>query len=205
MDPRVTREEGVPAFTGRAAYAISQTYYYAAAAIGVIFLLGGSIAAVIALRGLVYHLNPQLVHQGPRSVLNGLAFALTGGLVAWWHLREVRTRAGDAPGPVFWGGALYAHVVALFALIVAMAGTVIVLMGVVSLAFPVCVSNPVMGGGSAGFISSGSLPGGTFCLSTSKASAIGILDGVIVLTLAGVVWFWHLRQGRTSTAPAPAA
>ena len=168
------------------------------------FLLGGSIATVIGLRELVFHLNLQLVHQGPRSVLNGLAFVLTGGVVAFWHLREVRTRAGDAPRPVFWGGALYAHVVALFALIVAMVGTVIALMGVVSLAFPVCVSNPVMAGGSAGFISSGSLPGETFCLSTSKASAIGILNGVIVLALAGAVWLWHLRQGRTSTAPAPA-
>lgn len=153
----------------------------------------------------MFHLNLQLVHQGPRSVLNGLAFALTGGLVAWWHLREVSMRAGRAPRPVFWGGALYAHAVALFALIVAMAGTVIALMGVVSLAFPVCVSNPVMPVGSSGFITSGSLPGGTFCLSTSKASAISIVNGVIVLALAGAVWLWHLRQDRTYAGPAPAA
>ncbi len=205
MDPQAQGSPAEPAFTGRAAYAISQTYYYAAAAIGVAFLLGGSIAAVIGLRGLVFHLNLQLVHQGPRSVLNGLAFALTGGLVAWWHLREVRARAGRAPRPVFWGGALYAHVVALFALIVAMAGAVIALMGVVSLAFPVCVSNPIMQGGSSGFVSSAPLTGGTFCFSTSKAAEISIVNGVIVLALAGAVWLWHLRQGRAYTAASPAA
>ena len=46
-----------PPFSGRGAIVISQAYYYVVAAVGLIFLLGGAIAALIALRKWVFPIS----------------------------------------------------------------------------------------------------------------------------------------------------
>ena len=143
---------------------------------------------------MVFHTEQQLTHAALRSALDGLAFIATGGAVAFWHLRQARARAGFSVEEVFWGDALYSHLVALLALIVGMVGSVMVLLDLASIAAPVCVSGGTLAGGY-----------GTFCLSSTKADAIGIVDGLIILAIAGGVWLWHVRRGRAIMRPASAA
>ncbi|HUF58487.1 MAG TPA: hypothetical protein VMR89_03240 [Actinomycetota bacterium] len=91
-----------PPFSDRA-IVISQAYYHVVAAIGLAFLLGGAIAALIALRKLLLPLSEASGASGPfggptdandteRSFLGALAFAIPGALVLAWHLREARRR-----------------------------------------------------------------------------------------------------------------
>ena len=95
-----------PVVPGRSA-AIAQAYYYVIAAIGLIFVLGGTIAALIALRKWVLPASndpseffgpPSDSNDAARSFLGALAFAVPGALVLVWHLREARRHAGRQIG-----------------------------------------------------------------------------------------------------------
>jgi len=95
--------------------AIAQSYYYVLAAIGLIFVLGGTIAALIALRKWILPVSgdpseffgsPPDSNDAIRSLLGALAFAIPGALVLVWHLREARRQAGRRASSRSWGETL---------------------------------------------------------------------------------------------------
>lgn len=158
-----------PPFSERAAVVISQAYYYVVAAVGLAFLLGGAIAALIALRKWVLPLSevgssgvfggPEDSNDTARSFLGALAFAIPGALVLAWHLREARRREGrGARAP--WGGVLYFHLVALISILIALGGVVATLHALRDAVVPLCyeirgldlppVEGPVAGSGFEG-------------------------------------------------------
>lgn len=81
-------------FTGRAAYALSQLYYYLVAIVAIGFVIGGTIAALIAVRQLAWPDPWSVTRQSVEALLQGLAFAVPGALAAWWHLGQARKREG---------------------------------------------------------------------------------------------------------------
>jgi hypothetical protein len=218
--------EQIPASSGRGAIVISQAYYYVVAAVGLIFLLGGLIAALIALRKWVFPISDVVPasYGGPvdrndaaRSFLGALAFAIPGALVLWWHLREARRREGRRASRESWGGVLYFHLVALITLMIALGGVVATLHAVRDWALPICYAPPrvelspiesaVSGSGLAG---EGSpildpqfpvdLKPGVLkqqeCYPPSSEAIRSVVDGAIVASVAGVTWLWHLWRGR---------
>jgi hypothetical protein len=213
---------GQQPFSGRAAFAITQTYYYIAAVVGVGLLLGGGIAALIAFRQWI--LPSEVVgpsgsgsREAVRSLLGALAFAIPGGLVLAWHLGEARRRERSSMPGSFWGSALYFHLVALISLFIAVGGVITLLHSVVDAALPQCfgVPRPYEGPLYPGEVSPipGLSPGPDAVLIEAEEECYpqpsdalrSALDATIVASVAGGVWLWHLRRGRREPdAPPPA-
>jgi uncharacterized protein DUF5671 len=218
-------DEQTPAYSGRGATVISQAYYYVVAAVGLIFLMGGLIAALIALRKWVFPVSEvgSSFYGGPldrndaaRSFLGALAFAIPGALVLAWHLREARRREGRRTSRESWGGVLYFHLVALITLLIALGGVVATLHAVRDWALPICYQQPGVLPPVEGPVSGSGLEGGGSpvvdpqypvdlnpgvlkqqeCYPPSSEAIRSVLDGVIVASVAGVTWIWHLRRGR---------
>jgi hypothetical protein len=191
-------DEQTSASSGRGATVISQAYYYVVAAIGLIFLLGGLIAALIALRKWVFPISDagSSLYGGPldrndaaRSFLGALAFAIPGAVVLAWHLREARRREGRRTSRESWGGVLYFHLVALITLLIALGGVVATLHAVRDWALPICydppraelspVEGPVTGSGLEGEGISdrrSPVPGGP---EPGRAQAAGLLSALL--------------------------
>lgn len=221
-------DEQTPASSGRGATVISQAYYYVVAAVGLLFLLGGAIAALIALRKWLlpvsdvgssgFYGGPLDRNDAARSFLGALAFAIPGALVLWWHLREARRREGRRVSRESWGGVLYFYLVALITLMIALGGVVATLHAVRDWALPICYAPPrvelspvegaasgsgLVGEGSPAFdpqypvdLNPGVLKPQQECYPPSSEALRSVLDGVIVASVAGVTWAWHLRRGR---------
>ena len=206
-------------FSGKAAFVISQSYYYVAAVVGVGLLLGGVIATLIGLREWIFPVTPE-ANGSPflegsddaiRSILGGLAFAIPGGLTFWWHLREARGREPIAVAGVFWGSALYFHLVAFVALVIALGGAIETLHALIDVAVPQCfgpeqgyVLDPsTIPGAETGAdpITVGGIEPIRECYPSSSEALRNALDGLIVAGVAGATWVWHLRRGRRLTAP----
>lgn len=181
----VVQAEPAAQFTGRVAYVLSQLYYYLVAIVAVGFVIGGAIAALIALRELSFPSAGAVTRSSVRSLLQGLAFAVPGAISAWGHLAQATSREGlvAAPG-AFWGRSLYFHGVAFMAYPVALGGLVAILFSLVNLALlPEC---PIV-------------VGGEFCTDT-QFELRSAANGAIVVLVAGAVWWWHLREGRRVVA-----
>ena len=211
-------------FSGKAAYAISQSYYYVTAVVGVALLLGGVIAALLGLRKWIFPATPDLPDspflegdEAIRSILGGLAFAIPGALAFWWHLREARRREPMAVAGVFWGSALYFHLVAFIALMIALGGAIETLHALVDVAIPLCYEAPrglVVDPNAlpslapeVGPISSDAVLVQAIreCYPPSSVALRNMVDGLIVAGVAGATWAWHLRRGRRLTPPSAGA
>lgn len=208
--------------SGRGAAYISQTYYYVVAAVGLLFLLGGAIAALIALRKWVLPI-PEAAegfgsfglpdgNDAARSFLGALAFAIPGALLLVWHLREARRREGRPSTRASWGGVLYFHLVALVSSLVALGGVVEALHALRDAAVPSCyelpgleapIEDPIFEGEGSP-IPPIELPEdfdpevlrSEECEPSTPEALRSALDGGIVGVVAGGVWVWHLRRGR---------
>lgn len=205
--------------------AIAQAYYYVLAAIGLIFVLGGTIAALIALRKWILpasgdpsdFFGPPDENDAARSFLGALAFVIPGALVMVWHLREARRREGRRGPPGPWGNALYLHLVAAISLLIALGGVVVTGHALRDAVVPLCYdtgfgSGPLIPEGEVGgsFDEEGSpippielgpgLDPGVFrseeCYPSSSEALRSALDASIVAAAAGAVWLWHLRRAR---------
>ena len=130
--------------------AIAQAYYYVVAAIGLIFVLGGTIAALIALRKWILPVSgdpseffgsPPDSNDAIRSLLGALAFAIPGALVLVWHLREARRQAGRRASSRSWGETLYLYLVAAISLLIALGGAVAMLHALRDAVVPFCYDN----------------------------------------------------------------
>jgi hypothetical protein len=222
-----------PPFSGRAVVVISQAYYYVAAAVGLAFLLGGGIAALIALRKWVLPLSESAGSFGglsdsndtARSFLGALAFAIPGAVVLAWHLREARRREGSRVSQASWGGVLYFYLVALIALLIALGGVVATLHSLRDSVMPLCyelpgLDVPPVEGPSLGteFEGEGSpivipdvpidvdsplLAQEEECYPSTSEALRSALDGGIVALVAGAAWLWHLRRGRRTVDGPP--
>lgn len=217
-------EPSPPPFSDRATIVISQAYYDVVAATGLAFLLGGAIAALIALRKLILPLSEAAGSSGPfggptdsndtaRSFLGALAFAIPGALVLAWHLREARRREGGRVSRASWGGVLYLHLVALISILIALGGVVAMLHGLRDAAIPLCYESPSFYEGplagdptfdGASPIPPIELPAdfdpellrSEDCYPSASEALRSALDAGIVASVAGVAWAWHLRRGR---------
>ncbi|HEX6208715.1 MAG TPA: DUF5671 domain-containing protein [Actinomycetota bacterium] len=162
---------------GRAAYVISQLYYYVAAVIGVALLIGGAVAALFGLREIVLPREWESTEGGIRTMLTGAAFALPGLALLWTHLREARRREGLPFSGTFWGASLYFHLVALIALGFVLIGTTGILVSLVDVVY-----RPSAGPG---------------LFRPSRSEALRqMLDFAIFVVVAGPVFWWHLGRGR---------
>lgn len=177
-----------PQFTGRAAYVLSQLYYYLVAIVAIGFVIGGTIASLIALRGLVLPDPGRETSDAVRASLQGLAFAVPAFVAAWWHLVQARRRQRLGVRGEFWGRSLYFHGVAFMAYGVTLGGVIASLFSLVDAAFaPDCPTLP---------------PDVLVELCTSAGDALrSALNGFIVVVVAGPVWWWHLREGRRPVSP----
>ena len=176
-------------FTGRAAYALSQLYYYLVAIVAIGFVIGGTIAALIAVRQLAWPDPWSVTRQSVEALLQGLAFAVPGALAAWWHLGQARKREGRVAAGAFWGRSLYFHAVAFLAYVVALGGVVATLFTLIDAAF--AADCPATIGRDLGFL---------VCTNAEDALRAA-LNGLIVVLVAGTVWWWHLREGRRTVSP----
>jgi hypothetical protein len=221
-----------PPFSGRAVLVISQAYYYVAAVVGLAFLLGGGIAALIALRKWLLPISevsasfggPSDSNDTARSFLGALAFAIPGALVLAWHLREARRHEGSRVSQASWGGVLYFHLVALISLLFALGGVVATLHAVRDSIMPLCyeVPGPVvppvapsMGSQFDGEESPIIVPDIPIdvdppllapkqeCYPSTSEALRSALDAGIVALVAGGAWLWHLRRGRRAVDGPP--
>ena len=176
-------------FTGRAAYALSQLYYYLVAIVAIGFVIGGTIAALIAVRQLAWPDPWSVTRQSVEALLQGLAFAVPGALAAWWHLGQARKREGRVAAGAFWGRSLYFHAVAFLAYVVALGGVVATLFSLIDAAF--AADCPATIGRDLVFV---------VCTDADDALRTA-LNGLIVVLVAGTVWWWHLREGRRTVSP----
>jgi hypothetical protein len=217
-----------PAAPGGRAAGISQAYYYVVAAIALIFVLGGTIAALLAVRKWILPVSggeaseffgpPTDSDDAARSFLGGLAFAIPGAIVLAWHLREARRR-DRRPGSGSWGHVLYLHLVAAISLLIALGGVVAMLLSLRDSALPLCyetpsfevppIEDPIIGGEVS------PIPGidppvdaeGELlrseeeCYPSTSEALRSALDGGIVAAVAGAAWLWHLRRGRRALEP----
>ena len=217
-----------PVGSGRGA-AIAQAYYYVVAAIGLIFVLGGTIAALIALRKWIlpasndpsdfFGSTPDS-NDAARSFLGALAFAIPGALVLVWHLREARRHAGRRASSRSWGETLYLHLVAAISLLIALGGAVVMLHALRDSVVPLCYDNssfgvpPVVGSDIGGDFEGSPIPPielpedfdpeilrSEDCFPSTSAALRSALDAGIVTSVAGVVWLWHLGRGRRGSEP----
>jgi hypothetical protein len=182
---------------GRAAYVISQLYYYVAAVVGVGFVIGGLIGFFFGVRTAVFPDEFETTREGLRGMLLGLSFAIPGLVTLWWHIRQARGREGRVPTGAFWGSALYFHLVALIALFFVIGGVAGFLAVLSEAVVPRC-----------GFL--GDLPpSNELVLSGSCSTDWGqtgrqLMNAAIFVLVGGPVMWWHLRQGRRLTTPPPA-
>jgi Domain of unknown function (DUF5671) len=181
--------DAAPKFTGRAAYSLSQLYYYLVSIIAIGFVIGGTIAALIALRELAWPDPGSMTRQSVEALLQGLAFAIPGALAAWWHLGQAGKREGQVAAGAFWGRSLYFHLVAFLAYVVAFGGVVATLFSLIDAAYaadcPEAIGQDLV-----------------FLVCTDADDALrAALNGVIVVLVAGTVWWWHLREGRRAVSP----
>jgi hypothetical protein len=215
-----------PASSGRGAVYVSQAYYYVVAAVGLLFLLGGAIAALIALRKWILPISEASDPSGflrtsvdtndaARSFLGALAFAIPGAVLFAWHLREARRREGRPGSRASWGGALYFHLVALVSVSIALGGVVAALHALRDWVVPFCYET------TSGYSEGPQLDDPTFggevspyppielpadfdpellrseeCSPSAPEALRSTLDGGIVAAVAGGAWVWHLRRGR---------
>ncbi|MGH2681723.1 MAG: DUF5671 domain-containing protein [Actinomycetota bacterium] len=195
----MSAEPGAPTEPGRAGFVISQLYYYVVAAVSVAFVLGGVIGVLFGIRSLVLPSEFEGARDAFRTMLHGLAFALPGAALLWWHLREARRKEGPAAPPSFWGRSLYFHLVAFVALWFAVGGVITALHAAVDLAVPRCseVAIPAQPGVEE--------PEFVECFPEPSEAGRRAVDGAIFVLAAGPVWWWHLRQGRRAAEPAPEA
>lgn len=193
---------------GRAAWVLSQLYYYAAAVVGVGLLIGGGIAALMGVRTLVLPEEFEQARDGVRGLLIGLCFVLAGAALLWWHLREARRREHAPTTAAFWGTSLYFHLVALVALAFVLIGTIGILISAVDAAVPRCFGGEVVPAEPGG-VTVEEAPHGsaTFseCYPTGEDAGRQALNFGIVLLVGGPVYWWHLRQGRRIFGAAPPA
>jgi len=197
------RSQAEPA-PSRAAYVISQLYYYVAAVIGVGLLLGGLIALLFGVRTLILPREFEDARDGLRGMLHALAFAIPGAIVLWLNLREARRGEGDSAPPVFWGRTLYFYLVSLVALGFVLGGSVVALNVAAEGVVPHCDRGivPLEGpervppGVGTEVTPTPQPPIGTHCYPTPAEAARDALDGAILVLAAGPVLWWHLRQGR---------
>jgi hypothetical protein len=211
--------------------AIAQAYYYVVAALGLFFVLGGTIAALIALRKWILPASgdaseifgpPADANDAARSLLGALAFAIPGALVLVWHLREARRQAGRRASSRSWGETLYLHLVAAISLLIALGGAVVMLHALRDSVVPFCYDNssfdvpPVVGSdiggdfeGEVSPIPPIELPAdfdpeilrSEECYPSTPEALRSALDAGIVTSVAGVVWLWHLGRGRRGSEP----
>jgi len=174
-------------FTGRAAFAIAQIYYYGAAVVGVGFVIGGAIALLIGLRQLALPGEFDTTRESERLMLQGLAWGLPGFAFAWWHLREARSREGRLTPGAFWGRSLYFHLVSFIAAVTVLGAVTAGLYALIDAAFaPECPE--VFDGLGAGF-----------CPDAANSLRAAVNAAIVVL-VAGAVWWWHLREARRALA-----
>ena len=171
-------------FSGKAAYVLSQLYYYLVAIVAIGFVIGGAIAALIALRLLAWPDPGSVTRASTRSLLQGLAFALPGAVSAWWHLGQARRGEGHVAAGAFWGRSLYFHGVAFIAYVVALGGVVAMLFSLIDAALP--SPCPTFGP----FV----------CPDADEALRVAA-NWVVVVLVAGTIWWWHLREGRRTVSP----
>ena len=190
----------------RAAHVISQVYYYVAATGAFGLFLGGSIATLFGLRELILPREFETTRDAVSTLLHGLSFVVPGVTIMWWHLRQARRREDRPPTTVFWGRALYYHLIALVSLLAVVIGTVGVLTNLATAATAECDSLPR---GIARIPHEaeleGPVPAEAFvevgCYPTRDDALRNAVDASIILVVAGPVFWWHLRQGRRLTAP----
>jgi hypothetical protein len=182
---------------GRAAHVIAQLYYYVVAAIGVALVLGGVIGTLFGVRTLVLPNEFQQTRDAFRTMLHGLAFALPGAFLFWWHLREARRGEGEAIRTIFWGRSLYFHLVAFVALWFAVGGVISILSAGASAVVPHCFSGEFQA-------QPAEAPLQEECFPEPAEAGRQAIDGAIFVIAAAPVWWWHLRQGRRATGPTPA-
>jgi hypothetical protein len=208
--------------TGRAAFAISQAYDYVVAAIGLAFLLGGTIAALIGARKWVLPApeaagsfglsGPTDRNDAIRSLLGALAFAIPGAALFVWHFREGRRRDRRA-GHGAWGGVLYFHLVSFIAVLIALGGVVALLHSLRDAVVPFCYAIPGPEGAVVEIPSVSPAPGDPSpippiegpisvplrseeCFPSSAEAVRSAIDAGIVAAVAGAAWVWHLGRGR---------
>jgi len=168
---------------GKAAWVISQLYYYAVCVIAVCFVIGGAIACLIGFREALLPSPGQDASASARQVLMGIAWALPFGVALFWHLREARRRDRSPVAGVFWGSALYYHLVAFVSLQVLLTGAVAALVSLINAGFAQPCSGPYDYGS---------------CTDASSELRTA-LNGVIAMIVSGPVFWWHLREGRRVT------
>jgi hypothetical protein len=204
------------AFSGRSAFAIAQIYYYAAAIVGVGFAIGGAIGLLIGLRQLVLPADSDTTRDSVRLMLQGAAWGVPGSVFAWWHLGEARSREGRVISGAFWGRSLYFHLVSFAAGVTVLGAVTAGLYALIDAALPqtcVVLPTPLSPGLSPG-VGPGSGPGldpglgqidvSGFCTDASD-SLRSAANALIVILVAGVVWWWHLREARRTPAVPAAA
>jgi len=174
---------------GKAAWVISQLYYYAVCVIAVCFVIGGAIACLIGFRELLLPSPGQDASASARQVLTGIAWALPFGVALFWHLQEARQRDRSPAAGAFWGSALYYHLVAFVGLQVLLMGAVATLVSLVNAGFAQACSVPYDYG---------------FCADASSELRTA-LNGVIAMIVSGPIFWWHLREGRRVTRPPEAS
>ncbi len=153
-------------------------YYYLVAIVAVGFVIGGTIASVMALRVLAWPDPGSVTRASTRFLLHGLAFALPGAVSAWWHLGQAKRREGIVAPGASWGRSLYVHGVAFIAYIVALGGVAVTLFLLIDVVLPPpCPSIA------------------SFACNDSEVAVRAVANGVIVVLVAGTVWWWHLREG----------
>ena len=194
-----------PRFPGRAAFAISEIYYYAVAVVGVGVMIGGAIATLIGLRALVFSGPSDTTRQSVRGILSGLAFLAPAAALCWWHLREAKRRESRDMTGEFWGRSLYFHWVALIAVLIALGGAIASLTALIDLTLPQCF-------GDLGFAGSSGFTSESPCFPSHGDAVRSIVNGIIILLVPGVVFAWHIKQGRAmgrepagspATSPSP--
>jgi len=195
---------------GRAAHVISQAYYYVAAVVGFGLFLGGAIGTLFGVRELILPREYETTREGVRTILHGLAFALPGLALMWWHLRQARRRESRPAAAAPWGAVLYFHLVSLLSLVFVLIGGIGLLFSLADAASSDCEPPPppvVIPAEAPGELTAieESFEEGDFCYPGRSDSLRNGLDSSIFLIVAGPVFWWHLRQGRRLTAPPPDA
>ena len=206
----MTEQVPAPEQHGRAAFVISQLYYYAAAVIGVGMVLGGLVGLLNGARIAILPDEYQTARDGVRQMLQAVAVMIPGGVTLWWHLRQARRRERHPTEAMFWGGALYYHAVALVSLVFILVGTSIMLSSAVDAVLPPCrvggfaEYGPPPGDPDAPVGESETRPSEErICEQIPGNETLRrVLDGGLLLVAAVPFFWWHLRQGRRLTTTA---